>query len=338
MAQETQPSSPQPKSCRGLAWFLVLLPAVLLAGLLWGGYQLQLQTQRLSQISGRLAVVAAQAQASQAQITLMRTAAGQDTLAWRLAEIEHVLRLADDRLRFEQNTQTAEQLLQLADRRLQALALPVLVPIRADLAQVITQLQHSPEVDVTGTLLRLQALSAQSTVLPLVPTVHAPAVQQAAKTKPAADKAITLNSLRQLAGWQQLGAQVWHVLQGSWQQAVLIRHREAAVAPLISPEQQGYWVAQVQMALAQAGWAVLHRDTAVYQHTLQQVVSWVKQYYVASDKRVDRFVKHLTALATLDLRPARPDLSAVLVRYQARCRQLATLRQQARQAQPRVSA
>jgi uncharacterized protein HemX len=74
---------------------------------------------------------------------------GRNRTGWALAEIEQLLLIANYRLQLAHDPDTAIAALQAADRRLQQLAEPRLLPIRKLVATEITQLQSLERADVT---------------------------------------------------------------------------------------------------------------------------------------------------------------------------------------------
>lgn len=96
---------------------------------------------------------------------------GQSRQQWRLAEAEHLLRLASLRLSALQDVGSATELVQGADDILRAQNDPGAYAARAKLAASLEALRALPEPDRTGLFVQLAALREQVNQLqPLTPT------------------------------------------------------------------------------------------------------------------------------------------------------------------------
>ncbi len=134
--------------------------------------------EREQQLSKALAQMPSASQLQQGRELLANVQAEQQRLAqrletvlgasrqdWRLAEAEHLLRMASLRLSALHDTNSARFLLQAADQILMEQDDPAAFAAREQLAKSISALQSSGTLDRTGLFVRLGALHQQASAL-----------------------------------------------------------------------------------------------------------------------------------------------------------------------------
>jgi len=104
---------------------------------------------------------------SQELETKMQSLTTVDRQDWLLAEVEYLLRLANQRAQLSHDPRAAAQLLSNADSILRELDDAALHPVRAELAKEISALQNSADVDIEGVYLTLQGLATEAGKLKL---------------------------------------------------------------------------------------------------------------------------------------------------------------------------
>jgi uroporphyrin-3 C-methyltransferase len=102
----------------------------------------------------------------------------------------------------------------------------------------------------------------------------------------------------------------------AFKQMVVVRHVDQAAQPLISPEQQAFLIENIQLKLAQAEWAALHRDAGVYQTSLRQAQTWVQQYF-ANNAATQSVITTLNNLLQVNVKPDLPSLDDSIRAIQA---------------------
>ena len=83
-----------------------------------------------------------------------------------LAQVDFLLRTANERLQLFRDGRTADQALSLADSQLEALDDPLYLPVRRAIAEARLTLDDLPEVDVIGLTARLDRLQTGIPTLP----------------------------------------------------------------------------------------------------------------------------------------------------------------------------
>ncbi|MGD8743002.1 MAG: uroporphyrinogen-III C-methyltransferase [Granulosicoccaceae bacterium] len=268
--------------------------------------------QDITALSGRLDTLAAhQLEVDNARATLanslqsLREEIGRDRSAWAVAETAYYLELANARLQLLRDAPTALQALRLADARLQKLGDPAFVPVRELLAKEIAALEALPAVDLTGAALALGGLATQIPNLPL----HAPVstARSAADTAAVADSG-TAAADDTTPRWREEAAKIWAVMR----ELVQVRRTDKRIEPLLSADEQRLLIANLQLQLQTARYAVLARDTQLLHDSVGTARDWLLQFYDQDSAATRAVVERLDELGKLELAPALPDISAGL--------------------------
>jgi uncharacterized protein HemX len=197
------------------------------------------------------------------------------------------------------------QALRLADARLQKLGDPAFVPVRELLAKEIAALEALPAVDLTGAALALGGLATQIPNLPL----HAPVstARSAADTAAVADSG-TAAADDTTPRWREEAAKIWAVMR----ELVQVRRTDKRIEPLLSADEQRLLIANLQLQLQTARYAVLARDTQLLHDSVGTARDWLLQFYDQDSAATRAVVERLDELGKLELAPALPDISAGL--------------------------
>ena len=257
----------------------------------------QLQTTELALVKEVRARESAQAE-NQALSTAMENVSaklGRSTVAWRMAEVEYLLTVANHRLTLAQDRKTAIAIFETADKRIKAIGDTSLLKVRKVLADELLALRAMPEVDVSGLALRLGSLVNSVDQLPLL-------------DKKRIAVAMNENIDNAPDNWQKLPMAVWNDLKS----LVQVRRHQQPTEPLLPPDQTRHLYQNLTLKLEQARLAVLRRDTALFQQHLSEAESWLTHYFEVESPSVLNAVASLKTMLTIDLQPAVPDVSQSL--------------------------
>ncbi len=313
----------------GLALALVIVLAlVVLLGGWWGWQKFQAQQQRLAQVESNAQAISQLESRLESQIgddnqqrqqamqalrndfqqyreemnatldkVLKQLASKQqtDTSEWRLAEVEYLLRLANQRLQLERDVEGAMSLLQTADQRLAQIDNPALTPVRRAIQSEIAALESVAQVDRTGLYLELMAQQEQLAKLPLQQDIQQQAAE-AGDTSP------------MQGGWQQQLSRFGQELK----ELVVVRKHDQALEALMTPKQESYLRQNVRLQLEQAQLALLQSNAKLYNASLEKARTLIKRYYDTDNQGVANSLERLAKLADKDVRPELPDISASL--------------------------
>ena len=183
---------------------------------------------------------------------------------WQLAEVEYLLRLANQRLLMGDNVSASEGLLISADGILSRLDDYSLFPVRQALAEDLAELKAGGSFDKETTYLRLTTLSN------LIPSLVLLDEQRLNSPLPA--KAVTTTiSESNAETWQE---KIKVALMEVWLEFVgLFRINTSSDEPvemLLSFEQEQAVRQNLRLMIEQAKLAILTREQGVYQDSLEQ--------------------------------------------------------------------
>lgn len=260
------------------------------------------QEQQLQQLKSELEKEVGARESAQAEHQALNTAMqnisatlGRSTVAWRMAEVEYLLTVANHRLILAQDPDTAIAILETADERIKAIGDMSLLKVRKVIADELLALRAMPEVDVSGLALRVASLINSVEELPL------------------RDKkriAIALNEKADVAplDWRQIPMALWNDVKS----LVQVRRHQQPTEPLLPPEQTQYLYQNLTLKLEQARLAVLQRDTALFRQSLGEAESWVTSYFEPESSAVTNVVASLKGMLKIELQPTLPDVSGSL--------------------------
>ncbi|MFQ5644781.1 MAG: uroporphyrinogen-III C-methyltransferase [Thiogranum sp.] len=262
------------------------------------GVQEALRNER-QQMERKLEELSGEQQRTGEQVSVLAALTGRSEQGWSLAEVEYLLRIANQRLQLQRDVKTAQQALRAADARLQELADPQFLKVREQLARELEALQAVALVDVDGISARLGALMELVDELTVEGSKYRPAVRTEADRS--ADAAA-------IQDWRELPALLWSVVSDLFR----IREHDKPVSPMLPPEREYFLRENLRLQLSAARLALLRDDSVQYQATLATASSWLNDYFSASDARVKELLVQLEQLAAIDVAPQLPDVSASL--------------------------
>lgn len=335
--EEVADASPQPavaatppaRSAGLLAGLALLLALLACAGAAWSVWQLRQsgagqviedsgQTEALADLSGenrrlqerldalesglpeqrqlRAAVVDLQA-AQQRHGQRLERLQGDGRGELRLAEAEHLLRLASLRLSALQDVGSAVALIEGADTVLREQDDPSAFAARRELARALEALRSRPQPDRTGLYLRLGALRTEAFAL----VDSAPEFERRQASAPQGEE-----EEHWTRWWQQLSSYVRIEFDA-----------EQDIRPLLA----GQSLAQVRLAfglaLEQAQWAVLNGEERVYRQAMEQAREVLESHFSENRSQVQALSQRLQTLADEPVSFAAPDIAPALEAFQA---------------------
>jgi len=216
---------------------------------------------------------------------------------WLVLEAEYLIQLANYRLLFERDINTAMVALHAADVRLKDAGDPALIKVRKEIANSVQALKQIEQVDHAGLSLTLTSLNGEIAKLPL----NTP--DPIAKAK---DANTELNETKKVESWTELPAAMWRDIKS----LIVIRDHEQPVGPLLSPEQRFFLVENLRLQLEQARLAMLSGQAAVYRERISTATEWVGQHFDKEAAVTKAVLDTLKQLQAASIAPALPDISA----------------------------
>ncbi|MDE1168595.1 MAG: uroporphyrinogen-III C-methyltransferase [Pseudomonas sp.] len=320
------------KSAKGLAVVALLLGAVGIAVGGWGVWQvrhlqaghqqqssqleslsaqaqtLQQNEQQLSSELGKLPPaqeledrrrLVAQLQGDQQRLSQrLETVLGASRKDWRLAEAEHLLRLASLRLSALQDIGSARELVQGADEILREQNDPGAFAAREQLAKSTAALNSVEQPDRTGLFLQLSALRDQTVGLTaLAPEFQAGSVPVDAQADPDSH-------------WRQWWAKISSFFRIDF-------NPDDNIRPLLAGQSLNQVRLALSLALEQAQWAALNGEAKVYAQALDEARGVLLAGFNQDNTQSRAMLERLGELKKQPVSVVTPDLAASLGAVQA---------------------
>jgi uroporphyrin-3 C-methyltransferase len=215
-----------------------------------------------------------------------------------LNEIAYLLDLANLYLQINHDPQNAIKSLQLAQHSVQTLADPRLLSLQRALASDINSLNDVKTVDTANLLVELQTLSESIGRLSLIP--HPLNSLSSAPAQPITEK--------NHPNWLN---RAWQSFWQNFQKLFSVSYRSNTASSLPPPQQREWVQENIAFTLAQAQWAVLQKQPALYQQSLTQVRQSLETYYPDTPER-QKILNHISQLFSIDIAPTLPNIDASL--------------------------
>lgn len=229
-----------------------------------------------------------------------------DPKEWRVAEVEYLLRIANNRLLMERDTQAADQMLASADAILEELDDYALHDVRAVIAEERMTLVNTTAANAQSIFLTLEAIKDALPELPLKQPEYFDSSEgeltEASRNEPEAVTGPETDSF---------GAALQKRFLGLFE----YRTRESvAPRPLIRPEEALYLELNLRLALERAQLAMLRGDQTLFATSLNSTREWLDQYIDPDHAVTRRIAEDLDRLVGLDIEQPMPDISRSLSR------------------------
>jgi uroporphyrin-3 C-methyltransferase len=255
--------------------------------------------QERSALETRIDRLGEDQQATGHRLSVLAALIGRSERGWTLAEVEYLLRIANQRLQLQRDTGTAVQALRAADGRLRDLADPHYQSVREQIAQDLDAVRAVPAVDVEGLSATLGSALQQIDELPVAGTHYTPA---------AGGKTDSDGAEKTATSAEQLGTLVWQSLSELFR----VREHDQPVGPMLPPDREYFLRENLRLQLAAARLALLRNDPAQYRAALQTSLDWLNRYFDGQAATVGQLLGQLQEIASIDITPALPDVSASL--------------------------
>ena len=204
-----------------------------------------------------------------------------------VAEVDYLLRLANERLQLFADPEAADQALSVADQHLAALDNPAYYGVRQE---ITAARQALAALDIPDYLEVAAELDAAQSAIPGLPFRGEAEAPEAAA--PAAED-----------GW-------WAKLKGVFARLVTVRRSADEADVRISLQDKDYVRQRVWLQLEIAHLALMRRDQASFRGALGRVQESVDTWFDPEDSRVQSVAGQLSELADLSIAAELPDITA----------------------------
>ena len=231
----------------------------------------------------------------------LETVLGASRKDWRLAEAEHLLRLASLRLSALQDISSAQALVQGADEILREQNDPGSFAAREQLAKTLAALRSTEQPDRTGLFLQLGALRDQ--VLQLT--------ELAPEYKDRGESLLGLTADGDGASrWAQWWDQISRYIRIDF-------NADENVRPLLAGQSLVQVRLALSLALEQAQWAALNGQAAVYTQALTEARDVLKNNFNQDNPQSKIMLERVGELSKQPVTVVTPDLTGTLSSVQA---------------------
>lgn len=247
---------------------------------------------------------------------------------WRLAEVEYLLRIANNRLLMERDARAADQMLAAADAILEELDDYALHDVRAILAEERLALANTTTANTQSVFLTLEAIKDALPELALKQPEYLERKEAAASVQTegrsadvpgrvfreigaesgtASDEELTASDAEPESFGQALRDRFYSLFEFRMRDSVAPR-------PLIRPEEAIYLELNLRLALERAQLAMLRGDQTLFATSLSSAREWLDEYVDPDHAATQRIAQDLDKLGDLDIEQAMPDISRSLTR------------------------
>jgi uroporphyrin-III C-methyltransferase len=218
---------------------------------------------------------------------------------WQLVSVRHLLSIADQALRLQQNIDTAIAALEIAEAQLRNTGYAAWLPLRDRITQDLQSLRavHTPDLaDMAQQLERIATLAQQ------LPNNSAPTQWPIATPT-------TPSSISTDTTWQDKLAGLWRQITHSLRGIVEFRRDTTHTQPYQAPEQHALMQQTIMLRLQLAKIALARRDKTLYQNTILDTETWLSATNPASNHEQQQLLTDLRTLKAIDIAPPLPTLA-----------------------------
>lgn len=214
---------------------------------------------------------------------------------WAIAEVNYLLRMANQRLAVARDIEGAIAALKGADKRLGELGDLRLLKIRKQLAKDIASLSSIHQADVNGISMVMDELINHVNQLPFK-SVESEIKAQLEKQEPEEKAA-------------EASPDLFDSIMNTVKQIGDIKVHKRSIETASSSDQQMQIEQQLRSYLLSARLAVLSLDQKQFSQDLKLSIELLKKYYDIADNRVQSLLEQLSEYDKIELRPSLPELT-----------------------------
>ncbi|WP_303903082.1 uroporphyrinogen-III C-methyltransferase [Thiohalomonas denitrificans] len=239
----------------------------------------------------------------QQAIVEVRSRLGQDRTGWTVSEVEHLLRIANHRLRLARDVQGAEVALREAEQRLIALGDPAFLPVREAISKEMQALRNIGGADWKNAAIRLTGL---------IDTVDALPVAGPYQTEQRGTSGIEEppRAPENVSNWKEFLEAVWRDIRS----LVAIRQHEEAGAPipLLAPQERYFLHQNLRLKLETARLALVEGNPKIYRSSLAEAGEWLNRYFAGEAAATRGALETLKEVQGIEVSPELPEISESL--------------------------
>lgn len=219
---------------------------------------------------------------------------------WILAEVEYLVRLANQRAILDSDTLGARNLLKAADSILSQSDIPAAFEVRQSIANDLMRFEKVELVDHQGIYAKLTAIYHMIDQLKQKRLTY---------EKVEVEKKVSLSG--DLSWTDKLTGipfRMWKDLLG----LVDFRREDTPIKPLLRPEEEYYLKQNLALKIELARIALLRGNQTMYSESLMEAQSWISEHFDSADKISIASLKGLEETSAITIKTELPDVSESL--------------------------
>ncbi len=231
-------------------------------------------------------------------------ARGGDVNAFPLSEVEYLLRLADYKLRFQQDVPEALAALNEAYQRLGAVNEEIFTGVRQMIRENIASLKGVELPDRGALAQKVIEMEGRLNTLPLRNEGQIAALKENVKPH---DVQVAPGEPTQ-PWWERLGS----LAKEQFKDIVVVRRSRSNEPPLMAVQEEYFLLQNLRMELEAMRIALLSNDVPSYLESDATAQKWIKTYFDTNDSKVGEFLAELETLRNIKLKPYIPAVGTTL--------------------------
>lgn len=250
--------------------------------------------QQTQTVKEEIASLRNQLRAQQKRISSLSST---DRTDWLLAEVEYLIRLANQRLLMGGEIKGAASLLKAADDIVVEIDDTALYPVRKALADNLAALRTAGKLDTEGLYLQLGGLAKQADALRLfkMPELNTVPIEKEVE-----------------ANWQHRVKNSLNATLARLSTYVQVNRREENYQPVLAPQYESAVRQNVRLMFEQSQMAVLSGNQRLYNDSIAKATQWLNSYYTLDGEKARLIAQQLDLLAQETITVELPDISSSL--------------------------
>jgi uroporphyrin-3 C-methyltransferase len=229
----------------------------------------------------------------------LKQSLGSSSQDWLLAEAEYLIRLANQRIKMEQDTLGALALLSAADEIVQDSGGVIAFDLRKSLAEDMALLRGVGNLDTDGIFVNIGALINQVSHLKQKSLRFTPLEVERESEEPQS----TVGKI--MAFLSAAGVRLTSLVD--------YRNDGTMVTPILPPSEDYYLRQNLVMKMQHAQLALLRRKQSIFDSSLQDSLAWIEQYFDPQNGVTMAMVETLQSLQSATIEKEVPNISGSLI-------------------------
>lgn len=226
---------------------------------------------------------------------------------WALAEVEHVISVANQELGITGNVKGALLALKNVENNLAQVELSQFVSIREAIQKDILILQGLPDTDISGVIAHIDRIFDQIDDLPVLSDKEQINAEKKVKTAPN----LSPEKMPTESFWEKWKRIAW----GEFKQLVKINKIGQPMPVLLTPNQAYFVRADLKLRLLNVRHTLFAKNEALYFQELLGAISTLNKYFDTEDKNTLAARKRLKQLLTKKINIDMPNLQSLAAIY-----------------------